>query len=333
MTRTRRTISESRFRRACERDPHDAFFRLAYEWAPSFDADRIFELAAPYLSEFGTNVAAATALVTYPSPRGDEALAQLPADVHPRVRQIVKEYFARRVSGDERARAAGRETTRPTASAAAQPISPDVGSSSAAVDTTDSSADDSDIAAAIRAHWAAHQIDRARAIEIWHALGIEPPAATGAPNDAFEVGFPPRSATPENPLDLIAWLADRSQRCAAIDVEASTSPPDYAFFLDELERASAGRFEARAVSQTARPRTVRVQFECGCVHRFTARLDDDWYDVRATLAAVNRALASVACPERFVELPTDDQVARLLFVEPRRYRGVARALFPAARPR
>jgi hypothetical protein len=126
------------------------------------------------------------------------------------------------------------------------------------------------------------------------------------------------------PYDVCFREAQRSYRVAAFDGEASQIPCGHDRIVRLLEDYSAEAFLPEAVLETWQPDVsdghagwYTVQFiHIGRLYRLRFHDEGDYYNTRAVLAVVNRALTDAGRPERFHSFATSDQMTALLFAEP-----------------
>jgi hypothetical protein len=151
-------------------------------------------------------------------------------------------------------------------------------------------------------------------------------AAATRPADADE---PPRSEPLFDLLDLAGVYL-------VFDTETDSFPPRHDRLLNELAAKSLGSFTPESASETpseSRPdaaedeRGYTVRFiHAGKLYRYEARPLGDWYDVPATLAAVNRALADAEVKQRFLALRSAGQETELIFADPAAFAPLAAEL-------
>lgn len=141
-------------------------------------------------------------------------------------------------------------------------------------------------------------------------------------------------------FNSVIELLSMAERITVFDAE-TVIPVDYKKLIADLMEVSHGRFQVSAVSQFEQQDTSnfseQVQFVYrNQVYRFTPRDMGDWYDVDATLKALNEALKANGQPERFIALEPDGQFQIVVFAPDSTFREIARefaiplAQFPQA---
>lgn len=140
------------------------------------------------------------------------------------------------------------------------------------------------------------------------------------------------------------WDADRSAMgvvfslfgdeasCVALDLEAPVVPPDYVDLVTSLGRIARGALAidcavqepiaGRGCDDDVERITVRV-VERDRVVRFFADYRGDWFDLAATLAALDQAIATARRPERFFALHTGDQTCFVICAHGEKFRRAA----------
>ncbi len=134
----------------------------------------------------------------------------------------------------------------------------------------------------------------------------------------------------------IELLATRN-RIIAFDAE-TTIPVDYKKLIEDLLEISQPEFQVSAIAQFAQQDAFDfseyVQFVYKQqVHRFAPEEMGDWYDVDATLKALNRALQDEGRLERFIALAPDGQFPIIVFAPDAAFRAIADEFaIPLAQP-
>jgi hypothetical protein len=117
--------------------------------------------------------------------------------------------------------------------------------------------------------------------------------------------------------------------CVWLDTEAPVVPPDYVDLVARLGRITRGALAIECATQEATGRGaeiehIEVQFvEREQAVRFRARFAGDWFDIPATLAALDETLSRAGRPERFFSLHTGDQTCFIVCAKDREFRQLA----------
>lgn len=138
-------------------------------------------------------------------------------------------------------------------------------------------------------------------------------------------------------FSILIELLSTTNKITIFDAETSI-PVDYKKLLATLTEISHGRLQVSAVSQFEQQDTAssseQVQFVYSDrVYRFYPKEMGDWYDVDATLNALNRALKDSGHPERFIALEPDGQFPIVVFAPEAAFQAIAREFaIPLAKP-
>ena len=135
----------------------------------------------------------------------------------------------------------------------------------------------------------------------------------------------------EAPVDGVFGLLHAAKRYLDFDAETGIVPNRHDQLILEFAAASAGQFKPEAVLETYTPDSpdadtgkYAVQFiSGGRLYRFEPRDLGDWYDVEATLAALNLALKDGGSASQFVPLASNGQVAEITFADPSTLKAAA----------
>jgi hypothetical protein len=162
-----------------------------------------------------------------------------------------------------------------------------------------------------------------RACVIWVREGIRPSmiAAELVAAGAIDSVPPDRLATLErewdakpSPFNVVLTLLQ--ERVVYFDTEAPLVPPDYVKLVTRLDKLTRGALAIECATQEPQAgRGCESELEHIAVAivdrerviRYRAEYRGDWFDVSATLAALDGALELAGRPERFFVLETGDQ--------------------------
>lgn len=176
----------------------------------------------------------------------------------------------------------------------------------------------------MRLSWLAEGITPRAAAERLVAAGAVPPPSDARLQEVERQWHADRDAG-----RVVISLLDKAGRMAWFDTEAGRVTPDYLHLMTHFLVIGRGIFEAdtfsQSVDQASGASQVRFRY-AGKEHTFTAQDMGDWYDVPSVLAGLNRALASVGRPERFIPVNTGDQTTAVTLVPETPFRQLAQEL-------